>query len=944
MDSLSSVASTVTPLLASQIERAIRALAPAHLLTPVARESFINHEDALKRLQDWAFTQGFAVVTESVRKGRVIFQCIHHRKKTRNTRKTLTEDRERVSTAIRAKGCTWTVYVSQREKTKEAWILGWAHQEHCHNPNPDPFTYDQHKTKKPGYLEAVTKATVHNGVAPFSTSSKMLQKEGLPVLTKKEYYNLSRKPAGEGGRLTKQKEIQVLLQYLEDHQFHTQVRYEHAVDENGVRTGTRIVQDVFFISDAQISLGRRFVSDFLYETDATFNTNELRLPLSTMVGITNTGKTFPMAYCYITSESAKSFDFVGGELTKYIFYDCPEAAVICADFTKGLGAAIAAKALRESGVEDEAAQERRLEAGELPDVTAMFIGNSDAKTLLQLCEWHAVKAIQRRLVHAGKYSKERREELTDLVNAWIKAPSVNDVFKAREALLKELQPPEQQYLIDYYQPKEEQFLRCWTMTYSNLGVHSTQRNEGYHVITKRPLIKHLQLHKAVEYLVEDLENLLSVHYAIVNRERNFRPILLDLDAFSKVGDLLTHYALDLVMTEWSNTKIMGLAIEEGKEEAVDFEPENPGSGCLLACELPLRYGLPCKHWMYAAFLRGCQLPLSLFHPRWLFDGPPVLHERWKMSWSDSVQAPSPTRVPEPSQSRFHGRGEEMVKGAALEAVLLLRKCPPSIAENYAVAVRDMNAILLEKQQELLARAEAAPLELPAPLPQPNAREFPTSRKRKMTGYEAALQEERDVVVRRRRAVIQAQGEHDDGRRYADRRRASALIRQSQRELSSSLPPSHQPPIRISSASLSPSPPPALALALALSPFPSPSPAPSLAPSPAPEPERTPSPEVSPSENGDKEGRGSGSEGRDFEVEVPDRRPRRNKPRESLKAAENTLQRKDGLVDASRRSMATAKAPAKRRKPGKKALQAAREMSQLLDAYYPPPSNTVILNS
>jgi hypothetical protein len=76
--------------------------------------------------------------------------------------------------AIRAKGFTWAVYVSQREETKEAWILGWTHCEHCHNPNPDLFTYDQHKTKKPRYLEAVAKATVHNGVAPFSTSSKML--------------------------------------------------------------------------------------------------------------------------------------------------------------------------------------------------------------------------------------------------------------------------------------------------------------------------------------------------------------------------------------------------------------------------------------------------------------------------------------------------------------------------------------------------------------------------------------------------------------------------------------------------------------------------------------------------------------------------------------------------------------------------------------------------
>jgi len=73
-----------------------------------------------------------------------------------------------------------------------------------------------------------------------------------------------------------------------------------------------------------------------------------------MVGITNTRKTFLLAYCYITSESAKSFDFVVGELTKYVFYDCPEAAVICADFTKGLGASIAARALRDAREEDEA--------------------------------------------------------------------------------------------------------------------------------------------------------------------------------------------------------------------------------------------------------------------------------------------------------------------------------------------------------------------------------------------------------------------------------------------------------------------------------------------------------------------------------------------------------------------------------------------------------------
>jgi hypothetical protein len=38
------------------------------------------------------------------------------------------------------------------------------------------------------------------------------------------------------------------------------------------------------MSAEQIKLSRRFVSGFMYETDATFNTNRLKLPLSVMVG------------------------------------------------------------------------------------------------------------------------------------------------------------------------------------------------------------------------------------------------------------------------------------------------------------------------------------------------------------------------------------------------------------------------------------------------------------------------------------------------------------------------------------------------------------------------------------------------------------------------------------------------------------------------------------
>jgi MULE transposase domain len=92
-------------------------------------------------------------------------------------------------------------------------------------------------------------------------------------------------------------------------------------------------------------MARRFASGFMYETDATFNTNSLRLPLSVMVGVDNTGSTFPLAFCYITSESAVSFEWIANQLTDLIFYDCPEPKLIIGDFSKGLGAAVAAKAI-----------------------------------------------------------------------------------------------------------------------------------------------------------------------------------------------------------------------------------------------------------------------------------------------------------------------------------------------------------------------------------------------------------------------------------------------------------------------------------------------------------------------------------------------------------------------------------------------------------------------
>ena len=90
---------------------------------------------------------------------------------------------------------------------------------------------------------------------------------------------------------------------------------------------------------------KKVVSSFIYETNSTFNTNCLHLPLSVIVGIDNTRKPFLIVFCYIISKLATSFKWILEQLIEYIFYNYPKSTIIVEDFSKGLGATVATKAI-----------------------------------------------------------------------------------------------------------------------------------------------------------------------------------------------------------------------------------------------------------------------------------------------------------------------------------------------------------------------------------------------------------------------------------------------------------------------------------------------------------------------------------------------------------------------------------------------------------------------
>jgi hypothetical protein len=237
-------------------------------------------------------------------------------------------------------------------------------------------------------------------------------------------------------------------------------------------------------------------------------------------------------------------------------------------------------------------------------------------------------------------------------------------------------------------------------------------------------------------------------------------------------DKITGYALDKAMKEWSATKNMADNIEEDKLE-LQFEP---GTECKLGCELPLRYGLPCKHWLYKAFIDDVAIPLSLFHPRWLLDGPAMLHERWFISWDLSLVLQPNTSLRH-AGDRFQRRGEDLIQEAALAAIEKLRSLPAGQAEAFAATfIKDVDKLNVA-QDKLTESRQLLPATLPEPLVEPKLRAFPTSRKRAMTGREAAEQQERDQARARRRA----QQQHDENEMWAVQMRLETQLRYSQRD-------------------------------------------------------------------------------------------------------------------------------------------------------------------
>jgi hypothetical protein len=115
-------------------------------------------------------------------------------------------------------------------------------------------------------------------------------------------------------------------------------------------------------------------------------------------------------------------------------------------------------------------------------------------------------------------------------------------------------------------------------------------------------------------------------------------------------------------------------------------------------------------------VENVSLPLSLFHPRWHFDGPAVLRDRWVMTWDPEQEvAPGPSLADRHAGDCYTARGLQIVEESALAVLDKLKSLPPGTAEAFANSFASGSERLLEQQEKMLQNRQEFPTTLPAPL-------------------------------------------------------------------------------------------------------------------------------------------------------------------------------------------------------------------------------------
>ena len=644
---------------------------------PKDGEVFQDEKDCLHRLNAWGFREGCAYVIKTSRGTHATpnwdFACIFHDEKSQNNRK-LQEDRVRKevvdhkeqilsdrqrNTFNRRIGCPVQFHLSYSQVKRghpERHFTGrWkvsAHDKHAIPVNPLSLAPHRQSLPELQQLKGVAQ-TYRFASLPYSEASKLLRDESLGMRLKvKEYYNLKRSqllnPRDSDSAL-------ILLKALKDEGFHYRTVVKEDINSTGDLVSQQLVQIVFWHPEAGF-LAQRFCAGHLLVVDATFNTNNLRMPLITSLGITNEGKALPVAFSYCPGETTESYNvFLRAVREDILGNEVAEIAVHLADMSSGMT----------SAVDNH--------------------GALSSKQQLQYCIFHAVEAIIAR-IRKGGYTSNEMENIQDLAWEYVKSPTIDALKTNRQALIDFVKPKEQEYIDNTWRQKEYRAIVCYTRRLPNLGCTATQRLESFHNIVHQVTHGQLSLYKSAHNLSVRLKEIYAERQEDEDKAWTVKATGLDTVAFKTLIGQISLLAIKLVEAEF-------LAL---MKEEVDHNPE-------CDCENRLRYSLPCRHQLLPLKTGSqTQISLGLIHPRWWLNGPPA-PRNWSPSWCQKSVILSPKKT-----SVYSDLAEIMAEREALsgEAQARFDRQIRQVTANMkqiAQSHRDLDALPLRNPEEIPKR-------------------------------------------------------------------------------------------------------------------------------------------------------------------------------------------------------------------------------------------------
>lgn len=262
-------------------------------------------------------------------------------------------------------------------------------------------------------------------------------------------------------------------------------------------------------------MAQRFIPDFGFIIDGTFNTNTLHLVLISVIGVDNQNHSFSAAMSFTRSESKISFDFVFKALNEWIFKpttlqtELPYPRVCISDQATGLLASLPSA---------------------LPH------------TQIQLCDWHVSQNIKKRLADK-RYTKEERLIINSSVWDYIKSSTQSELAQNRAELYAKLKSDEISYIEKNWVPHKPNFLRIHTSRCANLGCYSSQRAESFHPVIKTLLNQQLSLEEASRRLGSTIMSNIKCSALSESQDGKTMPRMTDLRAFIYLIDAISAYAI-----------------------------------------------------------------------------------------------------------------------------------------------------------------------------------------------------------------------------------------------------------------------------------------------------------------------------------------------------------------------------------------------------------------